>query len=163
MINVLFICHGNICRSPMAEFLFKDLVKKEGLEKHFHIESAATSQEEIGNGVYPPVKQILSSLNIDCSEKTARQVTAQDFESYDYLIVMDENNMRNMHYLFPKGDFSKVAKLKDYCVQKGDIADPWYTGNFALTQKEITQGTRDFLDFIKYQSGRIYGITECTC
>lgn len=152
MINVLFICHGNICRSPMAEFLFKDLVSKKGQQDKFNIASAATSQEEIGNGVYPPVKEILNSLGIDCSHKRARQVTDNDFDEYDYLIVMDENNMRNMHYLFNGHDFEKVFKLKDFTAHKGDIDDPWYTRDFARTKKEISLSLNDFFKYLENEN-----------
>ena len=93
MIRILFVCHGNICRSPMAEFIMKDLIKKAGLEKKFHIESAATSREELGNPVYPPVKEILKKEGIDCSRKTARQIRQNDYEEYDYLIGMDKANI----------------------------------------------------------------------
>ena len=152
MLNVLFICHGNICRSPMAEFLFKDLVTKKDLQDKFNIASAATSQEEIGNPVYPPVKEILNSLGIDCSHKRARQVTYNDFDEYDYLIVMDENNIYNMHNLFKGRNFEKVFKLKDFSMHKGDIDDPWYTRDFARTQKEITISLNDFLEYLEREN-----------
>ena len=124
MTRILFICHGNICRSPMAEFVMKDLVKKAGLEGQFHIESAATSTEEIGNPVYPPVKRKLAEHGIDCTGKTARQLKNSDYDQYDLLIGMDRANLRNMHRICG-GDFAgKLHLLMDYTGHPGDVADP---------------------------------------
>ena len=107
MIRILFVCHGNICRSPMAEFVMKNLVKTEKLPQNFSAEdfkiaSAATSTEEIGNAVYPPAKRMLALHGIDCSGKTARQMTAKDYADYDYIIVMDKNNLRNLRWILPQ-------------------------------------------------------------
>ncbi|KXL52583.1 Low molecular weight protein-tyrosine-phosphatase YfkJ [Anaerotignum neopropionicum] len=148
MIRVLFICHGNICRSPMAEFLFRDLLIKKGLHRDFFVASAATSREEIGNGVYPPAKKKLSSLGIDCSDKTARQVTKQDYEAFDYLLVMDEYNNKNLMRILSDDPQKKVYRLLDFSSRPRDIADPWYTGNFDITQGDIMEGLEAFLAFV---------------
>lgn len=143
MIKVLFICHGNICRSPMAEFVMKDLVKKQGLEDQFHIESAATSREEIGNSVYPPAKRMLAKHGISCEGKRARQVTKADLENYDYLVLMDRNNMSNMIRMFGTENMGKVSMLLDR-----DVADPWYTGNFDKTMQDVQVGCTKLLNQI---------------
>ncbi|MGN1282049.1 MAG: low molecular weight protein-tyrosine-phosphatase [Succinivibrio sp.] len=146
MIKVLFICHGNICRSPMAEYVLKDLVKKLSLEKGFMICSAATSQEEIGNTVYPPVRALLKKHNIDCSDKRARQVTLHDLEEFDYIIVMEQYNLKNLDILFSKKlDSSKIYLLKDFTQTPGDIEDPWYTRDFDKAYDEIVCGCRGLL------------------
>ena len=130
MTRILFVCHSNICRSPMAEFVMKDLVQKAGLEAQFHIESAATSTEEIGNPVYPPARRKLAEHGIDCGGKTARQLTNADYDRYDLLIGMDRANLRNMHRICG-GDFAgKLRLLMDYTDRPGDVADPWYTDDF---------------------------------
>lgn len=143
MIKVLFICHGNICRSPMAEFVMKDLVKKQGLENQFHIESAATSREEIGNSVYPPARRMLAKHGISCEGKRARQVTKADLEHYDYLVLMDRNNMSNMIRMFGAENMNKVSMLLDR-----DVADPWYTGNFDKTMQDVQVGCTKLLNQI---------------
>ena len=143
MIKVLFVCHGNICRSPMAEFVMKDLVKKQGLEDQFHIESAATSREEIGNSVYPPAKRMLAKHGISCEGKRARQVTKADLEHYDYLVLMDRNNMSNMIRMFGAENMNKVSMLLDR-----DVADPWYTGNFDKTMQDVQVGCTKLLNQI---------------
>lgn len=137
MFKVLFICHGNICRSPMAEYLLKDYIVRLGLADDFIIASAATSQEEIGNGVYPDVKKLLSRLGINCSDKKARQVTANDIVEFDYIIAMEQFNLDRLYALHPKIDKSKVYLLKDFSKEPGDIADPWYTRDFVTAYKEI--------------------------
>ncbi len=147
MTKILFICHGNICRSPMAEFLMKELVAARGLENEFHIESAATSTEEIGNGVYPPVKKILNARGIDCRAKHARQMTAADYKKFDYIVCMDQNNLRNMQYIVEDTE-GKVSRLLDFTDSPHDVADPWYTRDFSLTEREIELGCRALLEFI---------------
>ena len=133
MTRILFVCHGNICRSPMAEFVMKDLVRKAGLEGQFHIESAATSTEEIGNPAYPPVRRKLAEHDIDCADKTARQLKRGDYDAFDLLIGMDRANLRNMHCI-RGGDFAgKLHLLMDYTDRPGDVADPWYTDDFETT------------------------------
>ena len=148
MTRVLFVCHGNICRSPMAEFVMKDLVKKAGLEKEFLIESAATSREEIGNPVYPPAQQKLSEHGIDCSGKTARQLQNDDYEEYDLLIGMDRANLRNM-YRICGGDFAeKMHLLMDFTDRPGEVADPWYTDDFDTTWRDVEEGCQGLLQKI---------------
>ncbi|MGN0903375.1 MAG: low molecular weight protein-tyrosine-phosphatase [Succinivibrio sp.] len=142
MLKVLFICHGNICRSPMAEFVMKAFVDRIGMSDCFEISSAATSQEEIGNSVYPPVKKLLSEHGIDCSLKHARQVTAHDLKDYDIVIAMEQYNLTNLYNLFPNTDKSKVYLLKDFTSAPGDIDDPWYTRDFKKTFNEVEECVR---------------------
>ena len=144
MHNILFVCHGNICRSPMAEFVMKDLVAKAGLESQFHIESAATSTEEIGNPVYPPARRKLREHGIDCSGKTARQLTRTDGERFDLLIGMDGANLRNMRRICPNAE-GKLHLLLDFTRRPGDVADPWYTGDFEATWQDVLEGCRGLL------------------
>ena len=154
MIKVLFICHGNICRSPMAEFILKHMVANQSLTTHFQIASAATSREEIWNGignpVYPPAKQELKKHGISCDGKRAVQVTKQDYEKYDYLIVMDTNNYYNLNRIIGEDKEHKVHMLLDYAGRPGEsIADPWYSGNFTLTYQEIEAGCAGFLETLR--------------
>ncbi len=141
MIKILFICHGNICRSPMAEFILKDMVEKQGRADEFYIESAATSTEEIwhgvGNPVYPPARDILEKHGISCEGKRARQVKYEDYDKFDLLIAMDSNNIRNLRKLIPEDTKGKVHLMMEYAGQKRDVADPWYTGNFQKTWDDI--------------------------
>lgn len=148
MIKILFVCHGNICRSPMAEFLFRDMLIKKGLSQDFFVASAATSREEIGNSIYPPAKKKLSSLGIDCSEKTARQVTKKDYQDFDYLLVMEAYNTKNLMGILGDDPQKKVYRLLDFSPHPRDIADPWYTGNFDITHTDIMEGLEALLDFI---------------
>ena len=149
MTRILFICHGNICRSPMAEFVMKDLVKKAGLEARFHIESAATSTEEIGNPVYPPARRKLAEHGIDCAGKTARQLRNSDYDNFDLLIGMDRANLRNMHRICG-GDFAgKLRLLMDYTDHPGDVADPWYTGDFETTWQDVLTGCQGLLKYLR--------------
>ena len=146
MIKILFVCHGNICRSPMAEFVMKDLVKKAGMEFQFRIESAATSREEIGNPVYPPARQKLKEHGISCEGHAARQLTNQDYEEYDLLIGMDQANLRSM-YRICGGDFAdKMSLLMEHTDHPGDVADPWYTGDFEATWQDVLAGCQGLLD-----------------
>ena len=149
VIKVLFICHGNICRSPMAEFMFKDLVAKRKLADKFHIESAAVSSEEIGNPVYPPAKRRLSQAGISCEDKRARKVTKKDYENFDYLIAMEEYNLSRLNRIIDKDSENKVHLLLDFTDKKGDIADPWYTGNFDITYNDILEGCNALLEKLK--------------
>lgn len=146
-----FLCHGNICRSPMAEFIMKDLVKKAGLEQSIQIESAATSTEEIGNPVYPPARRKLSEHGIDCSGKRARQLLNSDYEKYDLLIGMDRANLRSM-YRICGGDFAdKMHLLMDFTDRPGEVADPWYTDDFDTTWRDVEEGCRGLLRHIQLQ------------
>ena len=146
MFKVLFVCHGNICRSPMAEYVLRDYVNKLGIKDNFIIDSAATSQEEIGNSVYPPVKKLLTSLNIDCHLKRARQINLGDTKSFDYIIAMEQYNLDNLYQLFPKIDKSKVYLLKDFTKEPGDIEDPWYTRDFEKAYREIASSCLELID-----------------
>ena len=148
MTKILFVCHGNICRSPMAEFVMKDLVQKAGLADQFYIESAATSTEEIGNEVYPPAKRKLAEHGIGCKGKKARQMRDNDYSRFDLLIGMDEWNIRNMTRICGGDPEGKIHKLLDYTKRKGDVADPWYTGNFEATWQDVTEGCQCLLDAI---------------
>lgn len=153
MIKILFVCHGNICRSPMAEFIFKDMVQKRGLSDQFYIASAATSTEEIWNGVgnpvYPPAREELARHGLSCKGKRAVQITRQDYVKYDYILGMDSRNMRNMLRILKQDPEGKVKLLLDYSDESRDIADPWYTGNFAVTYADIVEGCEAFLDYLK--------------
>ena len=149
MKKILFVCHRNICRSPMAEFVMKDLVKKAGLESHFFIESAATSTEEIGNDVYPPAKRKLAEHGISCKGKTARQMTRADYQLFDLLIGMDDWNIRNMTRIVGGDPESKIHKLLDYTTRRGDVADPWYTGDFEATWRDVEEGCKELLKSLK--------------
>lgn len=137
MIKILFICHGNICRSPMAEFVMKDMVRKAGLENQFHIASAATSGEELGNPVYPPARRKLAEHGIDCSGKTARRLRKSDYTQYDLLIGMDQANLRNMHRMCGGDPEGKLHLLLDFTNRPGNVADPWYTGDFEATWRDV--------------------------
>ncbi len=140
MIKILFICHGNICRSPMAEFVMKELAAQAGRSAQFEIASAATSTEELGNAVYPPARRKLAEHGISCEGKTARQVTRRDYEHYDLLIVMDHNNLRNLRRMLGEDTENKIHLLMDYTDRPGEVADPWYTGNFEETWRDVLDG-----------------------
>lgn len=155
MKKILFICHGNICRSPMAEFVMKDLVKKAGLEREFQIASAATSREEIGNPVYPPARRKLAEHGIACTGHAARQLTHQDYSEYDMLIGMDRANLRNMHRICGGDPDGKLSLLMDHTKRPGDVADPWYTGDFEATWRDVLAGCQGLLrELIKDRSCR---------
>ncbi|MBQ8603611.1 MAG: low molecular weight phosphotyrosine protein phosphatase [Oscillospiraceae bacterium] len=152
MIKVLFLCHGNICRSPMAEFIMKDMVKKRGLENEFYIASCATSTEEIwrgvGNPVYPPAVRELAKHGISCDGKRAVQITREDYDKYDIILCMDTNNMRNIKRIIPSDPEKKIHKLMDIA-GGGDVADPWYTGDFETTYRDILRGCTGLLEYMK--------------
>ena len=154
MKRILFICHGNICRSPMAEFVMKDLVQKAGLASEFHIESAATSREEIGNPVYPPARRKLAEHGISCGGHAARQLRNRDYEEYDLLIGMDRANLRSM-YRICGGDFNdKMHLLMEYVGRpEQEVADPWYTDDFDATWRDVLAGCQGLLDQIIIQEG----------
>ncbi|MCH5174813.1 MAG: low molecular weight phosphotyrosine protein phosphatase [Prevotellaceae bacterium] len=148
MKHILFVCHGNICRSPMAEFVMKDLVAKEGLADEFYIESAATSTEEIGNEVYPPAKRKLAEHGISCKGKTARQMTRRDYDRFDLLIGMDEWNIRNMTRICGGDPEGKIHMLMDFTNRPGSVDDPWYTGNFETTWQDVLLGCKCVLKWV---------------
>ncbi|MBR5440929.1 MAG: low molecular weight phosphotyrosine protein phosphatase [Prevotella sp.] len=143
--RILFVCLGNICRSPMAEFVMKDLVEKAGLQERFYIESAATSTEEIGNEVYPPARRKLAEHGIGCKGKTARQMTRADYDRVDLLIGMDTWNIRNMKRICGDDPQGKIHQLMDYTNHPGDVADPWYTGDFETTWRDVLEGCKGLL------------------
>ena len=140
MIKLLFVCHGNICRSPMAEFIMKDLVKKAGREREFEIASGAVSSEELGSPVYPPARRELQKHGISCDGKTARLVVAADFDYYDRIYYMDGSNARRLARMLP-ADGDKIRPLLDR-----DVADPWYTGDFGQTWEDILGGCQRILE-----------------
>ncbi len=142
MIEILFICHVNIGRGPMAEFVMKHLVAEVGLSDQYEIQSAATSTEEIGNPVYPPARRKLAEHGIGCEGKTARQMTRQDYAYYDYIIAMDRNNLRNLKRMFGEDTDHKISLLMDYTHRPGDVADPWYTGDFEATWVDVLAGCK---------------------
>ena len=148
MKKILFVCHGNICRSPMAEFVFKNMLEKEGRDGEFYVASAATSSEEIWNGignpVYPPAREELRKHGISCEGKRAVQLIPADYDEYDLIIGMDSTNVRNMHRLFGGDPKGKIRKLLDYA-QGGDISDPWYSGDFEATYRDFCKGCQGLL------------------
>ena len=170
-IKILFVCHGNICRSPMAEFVMKKLVRdlpatlpaelQQGAAQpqlkdvEFEIASAATSTEEIGNPVYPPARRMLAMHGIDCSGKTARQMTVRDYEYYDYIVLMDRNNLHNLRWILPaelqKDPNHKISLLMDWVGKSRDVADPWYTGDFVATWDDVNEGCKAMLTQILRQ------------
>ena len=145
MKKILFVCHGNICRSPMAEFVMKDLVRKQGLEDWITVASAATSREEIGNDVHHGTKTRLAQAGVPCEKRKARQMTKQDYTDFDYLIGMDHANLRNMERICGGDDQHKLHLLLEYAGELADIADPWYTGNFDETYDDVLRGCTGLL------------------
>ena len=146
MYSILFVCHGNICRSPMAEFVLKDMVEKRGLAGAFYIASAATSREEIGNGVHPGTRRKLAEFGISTAGKRAVQLTAADYDKYDLLLGMDGANLRNMRRILGGAPEGKVRLLLDFTNRPGEIADPWYTGDFDSTWQDVLEGCEGLLD-----------------
>ena len=146
MIRILFVCHGNICRSPMAEFVLKDMVKKAGLSSGLHIESAAVSAEELGNPVYPPARRELAAHGISCQGKTARLMTRADYDRFDLLVCMDSANLRRMERICGGDPQGKMSRLLDHTAYPGDVADPWYTGDFSRTWQDVEAGCRALLE-----------------
>ena len=149
MKKILFVCHGNICRSPMAEFIFKDMLAKRGLENEFYIASCATSTEEIWNGignpVYPPAKAELARHGIGCEGKRAVQLQRSDYEKYDLLIGMDNANLRNMHRMLGGDPQRKIHRLMDFTSRGGEVADPWYSDRFDIAFRDIYDGCEGLL------------------
>ena len=142
MVKILFVCHGNICRSPMAEFVLKDMAAKAGVADKFQIHSRATSREELGNPVYPPARRELNSHGIRCDGHRATQITRKDLETYDYIYYMDSNNRRNLHRMFP--DFHDFRPFLNR-----DVADPWYSGDFTQTWIDVCEGCQRILEELK--------------
>ena len=150
MKKILFLCHGNICRSPIAEFVFKDMCKGLPLD----IESMAVSREEIGNDIYPPAKDILRKKNIPFERRAARQITRSDYEEFDYILVMEEYNIPRLMRIIGEDDQNKVSRLLDFTDNPKDIEDPWYSGNFEKVFNEISFGCKCFLEHLR-QNGEI--------
>ena len=149
MTKILFICHGNICRSPMAEYILKDMVRKAGRKDEFEIASAATSREEIGNDMYPPAKAILKEHGVPFDRHHARQITASDFDYYDYVIVMEGRQIASMAMRFPRESMGKLSRLMDYSARPGDVSDPWYSRDFDTAFRDIEEGCRSLLAALK--------------
>ena len=148
MIKILFICRGNICRSPMAGFVMKGMLEKRGVADSVEIASAATSTEELGNPVYPPVRRLLEQNGLSCSGKFARQMTKEDYSYYDFIVVMDRYNLRNMSRFVGNDPLNKISLLMDYTNRPGDVSDPWYSGDFEKTWHDINDGCRGLLKSI---------------
>ena len=162
MTKILFVCHGNICRSPTAEFIMKDMVKKAGLEDDFEIASAATSTEELGNGVYPPAKRMLAAHGINCHDKRARQMHRDDYSHYDYIIGMDRYNMRNMLRFFNNDPEGKIHNLLDFAGRTGeDVADPWYSGDFQTAWDDIEAGCAGLLEKLRGDDSLVIDFSSC--
>ena len=151
MLDILFICHGNICRSPLAEFVMKDLTERQGLAGKFQIASAATSREELGNDIHPGTRRVLEREGIPFSSRQARQITQSDYEAYDYIIAMDRANLRNLERLLGGDPEGKFFLFLEFAGEHRDIADPWYTGNFDETYRDIKQGCTALLEFLLQQ------------
>ena len=149
MIKILFICHGNICRSTMAEYVMKHLVREAGREGEFHIDSAATSTEEIGNGVHHGTRRKLAQVGIPCGDHRARQVTWRDYEAFDYIIGMDNANIRNLRRMLKNDPEGKISMMLDYTERPGEVADPWYTGDFEATYRDVLEGCQGLLRVFK--------------
>ncbi len=153
MKKILFVCHGNICRSPMAEFVFKDILKKNGMENDVFVASAATSFEEIGNGVHQGTRKKLESVGISTKGKRAVHMEKSDYAEYDMIIGMDSLNIRNIMRIIGDDPQRKVCKLLSFAGDGGDIADPWYTGNFDETYDDVMRGCEGLLEYLKKGAG----------
>ena len=151
MIKILMVCHGNICRSTMAEYVMKDLVRKAGLEDEFYIDSAATSREEIGNPIHRGTVGILRRYGIPFDDHRAVQITKADYDKYDYILTMDDNNIRNAMRIFGSDPENKVRRLLDYTDRPGSIADPWYSGDFEATYADVLAGCQGLLDYLRVE------------
>lgn len=152
MLRIMFVCHGNICRSPMAEFILKKMVRDKGLESEFYIASSATSTEEIwggiGNPVYPPAKAELGAHGISCDGKRAVQLTRADADKYDMFVGMDSANIRNMHRMLGEGAKDKIFKLMSFAGKDADVSDPWYSDRFDIAYKDIHEGCEALLEYL---------------
>ncbi len=151
MIKIMFVCYGNICRSPMAEFMMKDLVSKMGEDECFIIKSSATSSEELGNRVHYGTREVLKKHGISCEGKCAQKLLPSDYDNYDYFIGMDQNNLRAMQRIFNGDKKGKIKLLMEYTGKTKDVADPYWTGDFNQTEKDVLSGVNAFYKFIKNQ------------
>ena len=149
MVRILFVCLGNICRSPMAEMIFKDMVEKNNMQKQFHIDSAATSYEEEGNSIHYGARDILNKYNIKILPHKARRIQKEDYAKYDYIIVMEQSNVNNILRIVGEDKENKIHRLLEFSNVPRDIADPWYTGNFEVAYKDIKEGLDGFLEYLK--------------
>lgn len=150
MTKVLFVCHGSICRSPMAKYVFQDIVDKAGLTNDFFVDCAAMTYEEIGNPVYPPVRQILTAKGIDCSGYAARHIKKEDYRNFDYIIGMDAENMWDLKSEFPDDSDNKIYRLLDFTERPADISDPWYTRKFDYCYEQVLKGCKGLLQRLGY-------------
>ncbi len=148
MIKVMFVCLGNICRSPMAEFVLRDMVTKKGIADRFLICSSATSTEEIGSDIHYGTRAKLTEKGIPFESRRAVQFTRADYENYDYILVMEDKNIRGLRRIIGEDKLGKIHRLLDYTVRGGDIADPWYTGNFEDTYRDVVDGCAAFLEYL---------------
>ena len=142
----MFVCHGNICRSPMAEFVFKKMVADRGLSSEYIIASSATSTEEIGNDIHPGTRRTLQKYGVPFTRREAVQITRSDYGKYDLFIGMDSANIRNLGRIFGADPENKIKKLLDFTSRGGDVADPWYTGNFEETWRDVSDGCAALLE-----------------
>ena len=149
MIKIMFVCHGNICRSPMAEFYMKHIVKRAGLEGEISVDSTATSREEIGNDTHYGTRAVLDKHSIPYTRRCARQFTVDDYYDSDFVLLMDKNNARNIRYIVPEDTDGKIRLLLEYAGESASIADPWYTGEFDTTYRDVTRGCNALLEYIK--------------
>ena len=149
MKKILFVCHGNICRSPMAEFVLKDMVAKRKISHNFHIESSATSREEIGNDIHYGTKNKLKKVGVPFTPRRATQITKSDYDKYDFILCIDNNNIRNLSRIIPNYKDDKIKILLDFSNNPRNIADPWYTGNFEDTYNDIIEGCEALLNYIE--------------
>ena len=153
MINILFVCHGNICRSPMAQFVMEWLVEQRGLKGEYHIDSKATSTEELGNPPYPPARRKMQAVGLPMHEHYASQISRSDYAKFDLIIGMDDANIRNMNRIFGGDPDNKIFKLREFTGSHEDIADPWYTGNFDITYDQVLAGCTALLDRLEKKQG----------
>ena len=149
MTKVLFVCLGNICRSPMAEMVFKDMINKKGLSREFFIDSAATSTEAVGEGIHHGTRNILKEKQISFTQHISRQITKKDYNKFDYIIGMEQRNINNILRIVGEDKENKVFRLLDFSENPRDIADPWYTGNFEVTYNDVEEGCKKFLEYLE--------------
>ncbi len=154
MTKIMFVCHGNICRSPMAEFIMKNLVKEHNMDDEFFIRSSATSTEEIGNPVYPPAVEELNRHGISCDGKRAVQLEKSDYHKYDLFLIMDDINQRNIKRIFTSDPENKVHKLLEFTVSGGNVADPWYSGRFDVAYSDIYRGCKGLFEHLLNEKRR---------
>ena len=151
MTRILFVCHGSICRSPMAKYVMQDMVDKKGIAQEFYIDCAAMTYEEIGNPVYPPVRQLLNGKGIDCSGYVARHIRKDEYRDFDYIIGMDAENMRDLRYEFGEDRDNKIYRMLDFTDRPRDIDDPWYTRKFDVCYEDVVNGCNGLLKHLGYE------------